>query len=90
PLATLSPLPSADDDVAAAVVKVWQADPQLTKLVPGGLERGRLSSYQPNVEPRLVRQKPYAAFDVETDGEQLRMSGPAPSTVNRRKVTIQL
>lgn len=69
---------SADDDAAQAVMKKYNATPGLVALVPGGLERGRLHSFQPNVAhgdhpshpddllPR--RQKPYATFEV-TKGE---------------------
>ncbi|MBY0523428.1 MAG: hypothetical protein K2R98_08510 [Gemmataceae bacterium] len=45
------PLPCADDDVAQAIVAKWNADPRLSQgtqpLVPGGIQNGRLSSYQP-------------------------------------------
>lgn len=52
-------LPCADDDAAQAVVAKWNADVNLPTLVPGGIQQGKLSSWQPNAaeyEPATGKQ----------------------------------
>jgi hypothetical protein len=72
---------SADDDVAAAVFKRYSAIDGLVALVPGGLERGRCTSFQPNAAPgdhpshedEILRRRgvPYGTFEVtKGDGAQ--------------------
>ncbi len=70
-------LPSAHDDVAKAVEAKWNGDSGLQKLVPGGLQQARLSSFQPGVEPKVIRSLPYAVFMVSKGDNSLHQTnGP--------------
>lgn len=73
-------MPSADNDVAQAFAAKWDADSGLTALVPGGLQQGRLSSYQPGTDPRVERSKPYASFDVTKSREGTHQT-PGPGGI---------
>ena len=84
-----------DDDVAQAFVAKWNADTTLVSLVPGGLEQGRLSSFQPNAAPTgeeklpPERKRPYATFQVK--------QGPVPNEedtggdfIDHRQVDLEI
>ena len=84
-----------DEDVAVAFVAKWNADVTLTDLVVGGLEQGRLSSFQPNAAPdgetQLPPQRklPYAKFEVK--------QGPIPNEedtggefIDHRQVDLEI
>ena len=73
---------SADDDAAQAVFKRYNSFDGLKALVPGGLERGRLTSFQPNAHsthgeddtpPR--RLTPYGTMEVTKGQEAMHNTG---------------
>ena len=71
---------SADDDSAQAVMRKFAATPGLVALVPGGLERMRLHSFQPGVAPSgeelpPKRKTPYGTFEVTKGQEALHNTG---------------
>lgn len=88
---------SADDDVAQATMKKWYGDAELPGSVPGGLQRGRLTSFQPNVQADNAEQAPsvpnkrvwpYATFAVAKLEAGLHDTGNV--YVDRRLVTIEV
>jgi len=81
-------LPSPHDDVAQAVEGKWKADDGLQRLVPGGLQQSRLSSFQPGIEPKVARALPYATFDVAKGDESLHQTSGA--YLDYRKVVIEI
>ncbi len=81
-------LPSANDDVARAIVLKWAATAALIELVPGGLQQGRLSSFQSGVEPKRARAVPYAHFEVKKGKEGVHQTGG--DCIDWRSVRIEV
>ncbi len=90
---------SADDDVAQAVKQKWYAATTLVPMVPGGLQRGRLSSFQPDAAPAphpepdadtllSKRVLPYARFQVSKSQPGIHNTGTI--YVDIRLVTIEV
>lgn len=87
----MSILPSPNDDTAQAFVRRWNEFGQLVTLVPGGLEQGRLSGFQPGTtpQPEHRRLSPYATFDVTKSRDGIHQTGTG-NYVDFRKVQLRI
>ena len=80
-------LPTANDDVARAVAAKWTSYPELLVLVPGLLQQGTATSFQPQVEKKTAHATPYALFTVTKAENFHQTSGPY---LDIRNVVIEI
>lgn len=80
---------AADRDIAQAIERQWAAFPELATLVPGLLQRGRLSSYQPGSSPPIARLVPYAQLTVTKTAPGMHQTSPS-AYIDIRRATIKV